>query len=272
MRIRRLRSLVLILSLGLLCVVSAGCLGQDYKSVSLDLTDQDHGWLAKVEPDEDFGVVLRDNPQYPGAEWSMIDIDPTVISFVDSFVELPTEGPTDPWVLMIWVSRFKGLAVGESPLRFELVSNGETVDIAEFTVAVVEDACEGKEGVAAPRCRHEHPGRWLEGFEWMHGEVLEVGIGEELSITLTPNALHPDAPWQVAEDDPPLLKLDSAQQIGTRTPGNWDTDDDSESGSFLPTSEFVFTAESPGETQLTFEILHQGKLIEFCEFRIEVRE
>ena len=57
---RRHRS-CLLLTLVLIGSLSSGCLGEDYKNLDLTISDSDHGWMAVIEPDEQFAVNLWNN-------------------------------------------------------------------------------------------------------------------------------------------------------------------------------------------------------------------
>lgn len=158
------RFLLALLSVGLVGLLGAGCLGEDYKSLNLVIHDADDGSLAVIEPDEELEAALWDNPVYPGAVWTLVRFDPEVITLADSFYDAypegnPAELPPDEREGVpedqdgVRVFTFVGAALGESPLGFELVSDGEPVGTAGFTIAVVEDACDTDTGLTAPRCR-----------------------------------------------------------------------------------------------------------------------
>jgi hypothetical protein len=264
-------SVVSIAPLLALCVLVSGCLGQDYRRQELSITEWDHGWLAVIEPDEHLRVSFRENPRYPGVEWTVADFDPSVIEIVGEFAERPEDVPEEDRLLTIWGYEVLGVGPGETALTFELATGGQLVDVVEYTVAVVDDACDGDMGIAAPRCRREQPGLWEHGMEWEHGGVLTAQPGEEISIALTANGLHPDVPWRAVEYDSEIVELTRTQQLEARTPGNWDTEDLSEPGRFLPMSEFAFAALAPGESRVRFEITAaDGEVIEICELTLVV--
>jgi hypothetical protein len=268
----RHRSISPIIWLALPCLLITGCLGQDYKSVELTMTEGDHGWLAVIEPDEQFSVAFRENPQYPGVEWTVAEIDSSVIEVVGEFAETPEDVPGEDRTLTIWGFELLGTALGESPLTFELAADGRTVDIAEFTIAVVADACAGEEGITAPRCRRQRQGYAVESCEWEHGRVMTTQPDETVGLMLTANAPHPDAPWELVAYDASVIELTGSRQLDTRTPGDWDTSDPTEPDSFLPIQEFTFTALKPGESSLRFEMKLDGETIEFCERTVVVGE
>jgi hypothetical protein len=258
------------------------CLGQDYKNLNLSIDDTDHGWLVAVEAEEEFEVNLWDSPVYPDAIWRPVDFDPTVIELLDSFhishpagnpADLPEEEragvPEDQVGHSVYI--FSGTTGGESPLAFELVADGRQLNIAEFMVAVVEEACDGDTGLAAPRCQREDPGDGPEPVP-PGPQTLHARPGDQLTVLLAANALHLAAPWEAVASDSSVVQLAGTQHIDARTPGNWDTTDSSESGSFLPTSQFTFTALAVGESRLQFEIVSAGTPVGFFEVIVVVEE
>ena len=89
----RLRALVFVVCPGLLGVVPAGCLGQDYKRFDLELWDWHHGWMATVEPDEVFSVALWEHPAFPAATWTLVEHDPAHVALEGSSVDTPKAFP-----------------------------------------------------------------------------------------------------------------------------------------------------------------------------------
>lgn len=277
----RRRSAVLALSLTAASVLLAACLGQDYKRIELSIRDVAHGWLAVVEPGERFAVLIAENPLYPGAMWTPAGHDPAVITMLDSFFDpYPQGNPSEvpeaerggipEEQLGLSIFELEGAGLGESPLMFELLDGGRRVGIAEFTVAVVRDACEGDRGLAAARCRREIAGPTMETADWDHGGVFEVVPGETITLSLTANALHPARLWEVVEYDASVVRLTGSRRIEPRAPGNFDLADPAQPGSFLPQWEFALDAVAPGESALRFEVRVDGEPIEMCEFTVVV--
>lgn len=255
----------------ILCVVGVACLGQDFRSVELTLTEWDHGWRAVVEPDQQFSVTFRENPQYANVEWVIADIDPPIVDVVGYVSERPEDVPEEDLALAIWGFDLVGTALGEATASFEIVVDGRTVDRVHYTIAVVEDACDGDDGLTAPRCERRHQEFWPQGlFEWDHGRTIDVASGEIAAVQLTGNAVHPDAVWELADSDTSVVDVSQPRDLETRTPGNWDTTDIAEPGSFLPRWEFLVTARAPGASLVRFEMHRGGDLLEFCEFTFNV--
>jgi hypothetical protein len=258
---------------GFVCVLVTACLGQDYKNVELGLSEWDHGWLAVVEPDEQFSVILQENPQYPGVEWGIAEIDPPIIDVVGYIAEGPEDWPEEERQLSIWGFDLVGTELGEVLATFEIDVDGRTVDMVQYRIAVVDDACEGDVGLTAPRCRRQHQESWAQAIsEWDHGTTIDLAPGEELTVQLTANAAAPGAVWELAESDPVVVDVSTPRPLGTRAPGNWDTTDGTEPGWFLPRWEFMITPNAPGESQLRFELVDAGGIVEFCEFTVDVRD
>jgi len=282
MHYRRRRPFLPVIWLGTLGLLLTGCLGQDYKNLNLIIDDTDHGWLVVVESEEEFEINLWDNPVYPDAGWRPVDFDPTVIEMVDSFhishpagnpADLPEEEragvPEDQVGHSVYI--FSGTTGGESQLAFELDADGRQLNVAEFMVAVVEDASDGATGLAAPRCQREDPGDEPEPVP-PGPQTLHARPGDQLTVLLAANALHPATLWDAVASDSSVVELAGTQHIDARTPGNWDTTDSSESGSFLPTSQFTFTAIAVGESLLQFEIVSAGTQVGVFEVIVVVEE
>jgi hypothetical protein len=278
------RPALLVLSLGVLSSLAGACLGQDYKDIELQLWNGDHGWMATVEPDERFGVTLWENPAYPEAPWTLIEHQPAHVTLEGSTVDpypfgnpaempederegVPTEQPA------VWIFSFAGRELGESTLAFELLAEGQAIDRAEFTIAVVEDACDGDVGLAAPRCRRE-PHR-VGQYGWTereHGQRIDLSPGADELVGLVSNSLYPDAAWQVLADDSAAVEVATLGATQSRASGDWDTAGDGKPALFLPIHEFSLTGRSPGESSVAFELVADGRRIGLCEFTVAVAE
>jgi len=256
--------------LGLMGLLSAGCLGQDYLDQPLDLSEVDHGWLGTIEAGEELSVGLRANPAFPDAAWQIVEFDAAVISLDDSFSEVAEPAAPDDQqsLLTVWVFVFTGGDLGESPLTFEVRSDGRQVDVAEFTIAVVEDACASDVGVSAARCRQDisDDRASRDWSEWDHGLTMALEAGEQTSVALSANALYPDVPWQLAGYDPTVVEAESLGTWSVRTAGDWDVSGSEKPGSFLRVSEFIVTGVGAGESPLVFELRVGDERVEVVEF------
>lgn len=278
---RQCHPLVPILGSCLLSVSVAACLGQDYKRQPLDVFDAEHGWLLVVEPGEEFGLALTQNAAYPDASWQMVESDPAVATVRSSSFEPYPRGnaaqmPEDERAgvpenqLGLFIFDLEGIALGESPLVFELQADGRPIDVAEYTVAVVEDACETTVGLTAPRCRRWMPGGTEEHLVCPHGETLTMMLGEETGFTLFAHRLHPAAQWEIVEYDPELLELVGTQPANGRSAGNWEVEDDSEPPWFPATWTVQFSPRRTGQTGLRFTLEQEAELLDVCELTVEI--
>jgi len=278
---------VVIIFAGLL----TACLGQDFLNAPLELDGFDHGWLVNVEPDEEFAVSLVANPLYPDLQWQLADFDPPLLELggtehITTNCQPTEENPCPPGFekepfLAHSVFQFTGSMLGESPLSFELTVDGELVGICEYTIRVVEDACEGDIGIAANRCglgdRDWDPGPG--GRDWdiavavfEHGTRQTLGVGQTIGVVLPANAMHPEAPWQVAGIDPTVLSQKTTAQDPTRTPGDWDTSDRDKPWLILPMWSLTFEAEGIGESPLVLEVVVGGERVALFEVTVNVVE
>lgn len=274
---RRMAAVVIILA-GLL----TACLGQDFLNAPLELDGFDHGWLVNIEPDEEFGVALVAKPLYPDVQWQLVEFDPRLMTFdgaehITTKCQPTEENPCPPGIneepfLAQSLFRFTGSMLGESPLSFELTVDGEVVDVCDYTIRVVEDACEGDLGIAANRCGlgDRDPNMAIAIFE--HESHRTFGVGETLEVTLPADALHPEALWQVAEVDATVLSLQSARADAVRTPGDWDTSDSAKPWHFLPLWRITFEAAGLGESPVVLEITVDGERVDFFEITVDVVE
>jgi hypothetical protein len=232
--------------------------------------------LATIEPEEELSVTLRANPAYPDVEWQIVEFDAAVIALDASFSEVVRqEAPDDQQSLLTqWGFVFTGGDLGESPLVFEIRDDGQRVDVAEFAVAVVEDACASDVGVSAARCGKDRPDeQGLRGWtEWDHGWMVTIESVAATSVTLTANALYPDVRWQVVEYDPAVVEIQSLGTGRVRTPGDWELSDPDKPESFLPISEFMVTSVGSGESPLVLELRVGDQRVEMVEFTAVVAE
>jgi hypothetical protein len=256
--------------------------GSDFRDAPLELDRFDHGWRVNIEPDEEFSVDLFANPLHVDVPWQLADSNPAVVRLVDSEHMVaedvpenlsPEESVEPGFFLPHSVFWFVAAAGGESPLTFELQVGGEVVDVTEFTLSVVQDACEGDVGIAANRCglgdRDPEYG-FLTIHE--HGHRVTVQRGETFDLTLDANALHPQAPWQVVDVDTSILTLRSTTTDPARIPGDWDTSDRDKPWQFLPYWRFTFEAAAVGETPLVLEVVADGDRVEVYEVTVQVVE
>lgn len=259
-------------------VAAAGCLGSDYLSQPASLSEWDHGWRVAIDSDERLDVGLRENPSYPGAEWQIVEVDASALQLEESFrapSPYDSERPDDRQSLLSTsVFTFTGADTGESPLVFEIRVGDERVDLAEFAVAVVEDACAADLGLTAPRCGDDHlDNQGLRGLtEWDHGWSVPIESGEDLTVTLTANAVYPDVPWQITEYDPSVVEVQDGGPGDVRAAGDWDLSDPEKPESFLPISEFLVTAVGSGESPLVFEVRAGDRQVEVVEYTAVVAD
>jgi hypothetical protein len=284
MSLRNRRFLRLLLTFGLAAAVGVGCLGNDFSNAPLSINERDHGWVAAVEPGEVLEVDLTGNAVYPEEPWRLADFDPAVIALDSEHHETPRPPSGDPdgmdpedydpgSLISFSFFGFVGVSSGETPLRFEIVADGELIDIAEYTIAVVEDACEADTAAVANRCGGDgfqyHP-----QTEWEadHGRDLVLEPGGEIEVTLTANALYPDASWQVVESDPAVAAIESQALGAAREPGDFSDVDPDHSHSFLPAWIFTVRGVALGESPLVMEITVDGKRVDVYERTVLVVE
>jgi hypothetical protein len=252
-----------------------GCLGRDYLDQPVSLSEWDHGWLSVIDPGEELSVTLMEHPGYPGAAWRVLPFDETVLTLNDSFSEVhPRVNPDEQQSLLrSWVFVFTGANLGETPLGFEVRADGELVDVAEFTVAVTEDACESSVGLSAARCQSDQPDENHLGWtEWDDGLSFTAEPGDEITVELTANPLYPKAAWEIAQFDTSVLAVESLGTGATRTPGDWDVTDNDKPRSFLPISKFIVTPVGPGPSPLVFELGTNDEAIEVVAITVTVAD
>lgn len=250
--------------------LATGCLGQDYKSIELSLTEWSSGWQATVEPDEQFSVELQPPRVYPDARWRVASGDSSIVQSVDQFVTEPA--PQEPGVAAVQVFVFRAVRQGESELSFEARVASDRVATAEYSVSVVADACEAGVGQTAPRCRTpmpEHKGGWS---EWDHGRTVQVGMNRPTELTLTAPALYPRAQWRPVAVDAALLDVGEASVSSVRTPGDFDNQDTTKPDTFVPLWSYAVQGLAPGETELAFESVSDGQRVDIAQFTVRVVE
>ena len=260
-----------ILSLALL---SVGACASDFEKAPLGLGESDHGWLAVVEPGERFDVDLANSVLYPEVPWEITQFDPTVIDLESQEQARPTEMDPSSVRLSHSIFNFSGLDIGETPLVFELWADSEQLDIAAFTIAVVEEACDAERGARANRCGQGFQFHPQDLTELNHLWVVALEPGDELDVTLTANALYPDRPWQAVEFDPAVIDLQGPQHAPPdREPGDWSAWEPDRRHSFLATSTFTIIGTRVGETDLVFDIrTDEGRRVDLHELTVAVVE
>ena len=165
---RRTATLVLIVTM-----LFTGCLGSDYAASPIDINDYDSGTRVVVEPGDEFGLGLLGHPARPQAAWVITNIDDAVIEIIDSdhgdlmntpdaeqlaglpepvrgiWTTLPDRPPDivseeegEVWLWPLTSFAFAGAGFGDSDVALELRVDGELIHSFEFTVSVVQDACE----------------------------------------------------------------------------------------------------------------------------------
>jgi hypothetical protein len=271
LRLRRLATLLLV-------VLIAGCLGNDFSSAPLGVEKWDSGWLLAIEPEEQFSVGLLGSSAHPGEHWSVAEFDDAVLRMTGEEHEEPrppsgdpeaTEGDEhDPGSL---VTRsgfvFEGVALGETPLRFELVVDGRLIDIAEYAVEVVEDACEADTAAVANRCGGD-------GFSYQPQMLHERNFGDETSLekgasielVLHGNELHPDATWAITGYDERVVTVTEPFALGEeRNPGDYSEVSVEAPHSFIPVWGCTITGLAQGRTTLNLELTIDGQLLDEYE-------
>ncbi|NNU27985.1 hypothetical protein [Isoptericola sediminis] len=252
----------------------AGCLGSDYRDLPLDLSAWDSGWLAAVEPEEELWVGLDGNNLHPDQAWELVEVDDAVLRLTTSEHEVPPPGSGDPGDphISTTVFGFVGGDLGRTRLRFELVVDGERVDVAEYTVDVVDDACAAETAAVANRCGGElfsYQPQYLQALN--HGEQVNLDVGEEVELVLPANAGFPDTAWQVADHDDAVIAVDGPVDLGpARSPGDFSEVDPEVRHSFLPAWRFNITGTAPGESPMVLELTVDGERIDVYELVVLV--
>ena len=253
-------------------ILATGCLGQDFSDSPLSLSELDHGWLATVEPGEEFDIGLKGNAAYPDLGWEVIGFDPAVIE-LRGHEQVPLgepEGVGFP-VPAVSVFFFEGVALGETPVVLEFVVDGERIDVAEYSVAVVDDACDAELGAVANRCG--------EAFNYQPQDLTELDLGQSvvlepgaaLDLTLTANALHPEIPWEVATIDAAVIRVDGPTYVpADRQPREWGPWESDSRHSFLPAWTFTIVGIGLGESELVLELPVEGTPLDLYGLTVTV--
>lgn len=279
-RLPLLRWLRLVLALLLI----PGCLGSDFEDLPLGIEKWDHGWMFAVEPDEEFSVGLFGNNAYPESNWRIVDYNSEVLRLDGEAHEKPRPPAPDVEAAEpgqydegIRVSSshfsFTGLDLGTSPLRFEFVVAGEPIDVAEYTVAVVADACDAGTVAAANRCGGDGFATHLQLLhELNYGEEVLLEPGASIELVLKANALYEDAPWRVVTYNDSVIAIGEGVALGpARSSGDFTSDlDDEASHSFLPSWQFTITGVAIGESELVLEIAVDDRRIDVFEMTVRV--
>lgn len=247
---RALVGLVLVV----LVLVSVSACATDFEKATLGLSESDHGWLAVVEPGERFEVGLANNLLHSDIAWEVTEFDPTVIRLESQEQVPPDPDPSGPR-LSHSVFDFSGLGLGETPLVFELWADGEQIDMAAFTIAVVAEACDAELGARANRCGQAFQFHPQNLTEINHGSVVALEPGNEIDVTLTVNALYPDNPWHAVEFDRAVIDLQGPEYSAPdRLSGDWTAWEPDSRHSFLATWSFTIVGVELGETPLVLDI------------------
>ena len=100
--------------------------------------------------------------------------------------------------------------------------------------------------------------------------AMPVELGDTFTVTLAASAQYPEAPWQVVEFDPTVLALRATEQDPVRSPGDWDTSDDTKPWHFLPIWRTTFEAIGDGASPLILEVISSGERIDLFEMTVIV--
>lgn len=266
-----------------LAALVAGCLGNDFRSLPLGVERWDHGWHLAIEPDEEFGVDLIGSNAFPARPWRAAEFDTGVLRLSHEEREGPRSASGDPDesdagdadrgpATGVSLFRFVDVAVGRTPLRFELVADGQVVNIAEYTVEVVEDACAAGTSAVANRCGGDgftyHP-------QMLHerdvGADVRLEAGTTTRLVLTANALHQDVPWTVVAYDDSVISVQGPVDLGpARELGDFSEVASDTSHSFLPAWEFTITGLARGKTTLALELTSAGQPLDAYTLEVEV--
>jgi hypothetical protein len=258
----------------LAAATSLGTIGcrSDYEKLPLGLDRADHGWLVSIEPDEPLDVGLLGSALHPDARWRITALDESVVELErQDFERLSRdlEDFTGDERATMTISFLRAVDVGESPLVFELVGDrGERVGVAEFTVSVVEDACDVDAGLVANRCGRNVTESTLGLTEIEHGWLVALEPGEQIDITLTGNALYADGAWELDHVDTSAVSVGNpTERPADRAPGDWDPTSDA---SFLPTWTFAVTATELGRARTDFTFRAEDRTVDLYSVTFEV--
>ncbi|NNE73484.1 MAG: hypothetical protein HKN26_07470 [Acidimicrobiales bacterium] len=253
-------------------VVSAGC-GSDFEEAAVALERNDHGWLVSIDPDEKFDIGLVGNALYPEARWQLSNSDPRIVALDgEEHEELGQDrddltGDQRPTVSIF---HFSGVELGETALAFELLVDGERVAVAEYTIAVVDEACVVDIGIVANRCGRTIVDQPQALTELDHGYLVALEPGDTLDVMLTGNPQYPAAVWHADEVDASVVNLRGPMHVpASRQPGDWDPGSEA---AFLPKWTFTIDAAELGRSRLVFDLLVDGRRVDLYSVTIDVVE
>lgn len=272
MSVTRPRRLIAVALLSAVLFAATSCLGQDFVDTPLSLNELDHGWLATIEPGEEFDIGLRGNAAFPAVGWEVVEYDASVIQLSGrELAPLAEPAVADVPIPPVSVFFFEGVGPGETPLVFEFVVDGERIDIARYTVAVVDDACDADLGATANRCGRAFTYHPQHLTELDLGQSVALEPGTAIELTLTANALHPELPWEVRGFDADVIAIDGPRYVPPdRQPGEWGPWEPDSRHSFLPASTFTITGSSVGMSELVLELPVDGSPIDRYVLAVEV--
>lgn len=257
-----------------------GCGNEDFVDAPLELDEWDHGWLAVIEPGEELDVGLRGNVLDPDVAWQVVEYDAAVIELQGQEHQMPRadvaglddEDTGDP-LLSHTLFFFSGAALGDTPLVFELVVDDVRLDVAEFTVRVVEDACDSETGATANRCGRDFSFHPQDLTELDYGRSVALEPGDELEVVLAANALYPESPWEVVDFDAEVIDVDGPVRAeANRSPGDWEPWEPGARHSFLATWTLTIVGVALGESPLVLEIRGDGERVDAYELALAVVE
>jgi hypothetical protein len=265
-----MRGGVILLVVSILLILT-GC-GNDFEDAPVSLERADHGWLVSIEPDEVFDVGLVGNALFPDQRWRLVEVDDTVVALENQEHEKlrqDIEDLTGDERATITMFFFRGLEIGDTPLRFELENDeGDVIAITEFTMAVVEDSCAADDGLVANRCGGSAVDQPQGLTELDHGWLVALEPGDTIDVTLMGNPQFPDGAWGIAHLDAAVVDVaDPALRVADRVPGDW-----SRAGvaSFLSRSTFPVTAIDVGRSRVEFHFEADGETIDIYSVTFDV--
>ena len=115
-------------------------------------TEWDHGRTVRVGMNRPTELTLTAPALFPAARWRPADVDTPLLEVGSASVgavrspgDFDNQDASKPdSFLPVWSYPVQGLALGQTDLAFEAVEAGERVDIARFTVRVLESVEEGE--------------------------------------------------------------------------------------------------------------------------------
>lgn len=264
--------------MGLLAAVgmllsAVGCAG-DFEDAPLSLERGDHGWLVSIEPDEVFDVGLVGNAIDPDGQWRLVEVDDEVVDMEGQEHEKlgqDLEDLTGDERATVTIFFFRGVAIGETSLVFELGDDGgDLLARTAFTIAVVDDACRVDDGLVANRCGDSAEEQPQGLTELNHGWLVALEPSDTIDVVLTGNPLYPDGAWQIVEHDAAVVSVgESAYRAADRAPGDWNRDSDA---SFLSRWTFSVTAVELGRSRVEVHFIAAGETKDVYSVTFEVAE